>query len=182
LAILTLSLNAWATDYAMMLQQAPMDGGSINPGVGVHSVPADGQVTITASPKAGYQFVYWLGDVEDAGSPTTQVRIDAPKIIVAVFERTDYEIPFATPAGGDSAGGGDRLIGHNTQPNNGNGYQGGGGPKQRTPDFFVPPIDTPTQGKDNPEFPVPEGKAEVPEPATVLLLGIGTLLGLRAKK
>ena len=163
-------------DYVLMVQQTPVDGGSVTPDIGVHSVSANGDVKVTATPRQGYQFVYWLGDVSDPTANSTIVAVNSPKIVVAVFERSEYELPFATPAAGESGGGGGGgLLVPNRQAIGGGGDispASGSVNANRNGSTFISPTDNP--------IPVPSG--DIPEPATMLLLGIGSLLALNKKK
>jgi hypothetical protein len=173
-ALTATSANA-QVDYALMVQQTPADGGTVTPDIGVHNVSANGAVTVTATPKAGYQFMYWLGDVSDSTSSSTVVSLNAPKIVVAVFERSEYELPFELPAAGDSGGGGG---GGSLFPNQGQAVGGGGGISPAggsSGGGSVSPYSIDQDNGDSP--PVPE----VPEPATMLLLGIGSLIALKRR-
>ncbi len=71
---------------ALLLQQTPGEAGIITPNVGVHHFKLNTKVTLTAVPKPGYRFLLWLGDVGSPTATTTIVYLDAPKIIIAVFE------------------------------------------------------------------------------------------------
>ncbi len=165
---------------ALLLQQSPVQGGTISPNLGVHSIAMNSKITLNAVPKSGYQFVYWLGDVADPTSAATTAQIDAPKIIIAVFERAEYAFVdweqdldwppvgglFAASSDLSSPGGGapgaKRHSGHG-----GNGYE----PEPEEPDDFPVP-------GDSDDFPVP-----VPEPATIILFGIALpLLSRRYRK
>ena len=75
----------------LLIQQIPDNGGTITPGAGVHYLEQNTSVTLTAVPKAGYQFIYWLGDVSDPTLNRTTAYLDAPKIVIAIFERAEYE-------------------------------------------------------------------------------------------
>lgn len=98
---------------ALLLQQAPPQGGIITPDVGVHHFDLNTDVTLTAVPRPGYQFIYWLGDVSDPTANRTVVYLDAPKIVVAIFERAEYkfldvqERAQSAPGGGLFAGAAD---------------------------------------------------------------------------
>ncbi|HUS73104.1 MAG TPA: PEP-CTERM sorting domain-containing protein [Sedimentisphaerales bacterium] len=161
----------------LLLQQTPANGGTINPRAGVHNFEQNASVTLQAIPQAGYHFVYWLGDVSDPTSNRTTVYLDAPKIVVAVFERTVYEIEevlaMATSLPGGFGGG--LFAGAADYSRRGGGGGGGGGDEPRKPK--PPPPELPEL---SPEVPVP-----VPEPATVVLLAVGGFLafaGRRPKK
>lgn len=163
---------------ALLLQQTPPQGGKISPSVGVHHFELYAEVTLTAVPKPGYHFVYWLGDVSDPTANSTIVYLDAPKIVIAVFERVEYDFlvaeerPQSRPVGGlvgagaDYARGGGGGIGRRPSP-----------PSRPSP----PPPPPPTEEKDFPvppegnDFPVPE---PIPEPATAVLLVLGSLFAL----
>jgi hypothetical protein len=167
---------------SLMVQQSPPDGGTVTPAVGVHDFAPNTEVTMTAVPKPGYQFVYWLGDVSDAASARTVTYLNTPKIIIAVFVRNEYEFLLGSdavrsvPIGGLRASAGDY------------GRQGGGGEiVRRTPNHSPfnpnPPEDNhdvPVPGETH-NVPVPE---PVPEPATGVLLVLGGLLmsAIRRKK
>jgi len=161
---------------ALLLQQSPPEGGTITPEVGVHHFELNTEVTLVAVPKPGYQFVHWLGNVSNSTASSTVTYIDAPKIIIAVFERAEFEfLPVqeraqSTPVGGLMRGAADYSR---------QGYSGGGGrrpTKWSWPSWPEPPepeeegdFPAPDEGDD---FPVPE---PIPEPATVALLALGGL-------
>lgn len=157
---------------AMLIQQTPPQGGSVSPGVGVHDMSKNSIVTLTATPKSGYHFVYWLGDVADATSATTVTSLESPKMIIAVFEKNDFEFAFheAGPTSApneDLRGTGQESGAYSNSPVGGKrGHSHHGGPPPDEPDN---PTDLPVPGDGN-DFPVPE----VPEPMTVVLLGLGS--------
>lgn len=152
--------------YVLLVQQTPVDGGTVTPQPGIHSYGVNEAVIITATSAVGYQFLYWLGDVSEPGSITTTVVLDGPKIIVAVFERVEYgdlvldedEMPEASLGRGG-------LI-----PAVRNFWSGGGGgggafhprlePVVREVEIIEEPI-----AEEEAEFPVP-----IPEPSTLALL------------
>jgi len=170
---------------ALLLQQTPPQGGKISPSVGVHHFEPYAEVTLTAVPKPGYHFVYWLGDVSDPTANSTIVYLDAPKIVIAIFERVEYDFlvaeerPQSSPVGGSGGGGADYSRGGGgggtvRRPSNGENGNGKNGNGDTNGYFPVPP-----EGND---FPVPE---PIPEPATGVLLVLGSLFAFvrrRAKK
>ena len=164
---------------ALMVQQSPPGGGTVTPAVGVHDFAPNSEVILTAVPKPGYQFVYWLGDVSDATSARAVTYLNTPKIIIAVFVRNEYEFLLGSDAVRSMPIGG--LYGSARDYGN----QGGGGVIVGRQPSFSPP--SPPEEKQNvpvPEphnVPVPE---PVPEPATGVLLILGGLLTsvIRRKK
>lgn len=161
---------------ALLLQQIPENAGTITPDTGIHYIEQDTSVTLTAIPRAGYQFVYWLGDVSEPTLSRTIAYLDAPKIIVAVFERTEFE--FEDAAGMTHSIPGSLLGGlRPSAPDySRQGYSGGGG-RARTSVRRLPSLPPEPEPLPPPEVPVP-----VPEPATVVLLGIGSLLAIAGKR
>jgi hypothetical protein len=101
------------SDVALLLQQTPNKGGAITPDAGVYHFKQNSEVTLTAAPKPGYQFVYWIGDVSDPSAISTMVYLDKPKIIIAVFEQGGYGVPAVEKGisgGGGGGGGGSGFI------------------------------------------------------------------------
>ncbi len=173
---------------ALMLEVSPVNGGTLNLSPGVYTYDRDDAVTLIAVPKPGYQFVYWVGNVTDATASTTMVYLDSPKIVIAVFERTKFDlVDFEerpqrsrgsgglTPSGGDYGAGLEQAIG-GRRPSKHRRPQ----PPQPNEDIPVPEpgedLPVPETGVD---FPVP-----VPEPATIafLLTGMLALAGHRRRR
>jgi len=172
LTSLTNPVSCRALQTAILLRQSPTEGGTINLGEGVHYFEQYTEITLTAIPKSGWQFVCWLGEVSDATTPTTIAFIDTPKIIIAVFERVAYEFLVAEIDAISSPG--QNLI--SSAPDYAPG--GGGGairwsrPSPTRPE--VPESDDVPVPSDG--FPVP-----LPEPTTAVLLAIGSVCAFRKR-
>jgi hypothetical protein len=119
------------------------------------------EITLTAEPKPGYQFLYWLGDVSDPGATKTVVYLDKTKIIIAIFGRTENGTLVEEKGlsfGGGGGAGGSGLV--NTVANFGytGGMSSGAGGKAKSPTVvYVKNIEV------------------IPEPATCVLLLLGSL-------
>jgi len=147
-------------DVALLLQQTPSKGGAITPTAGVHHFELNSEITLTAAPKPGYQFLYWLGDVSDPAATSTVVYLDKPKIVIAIFEQTENDTlveEVGLSFGGGGAGG-SGLV--NTVANFGytGGMSSGAGGRAKSPKVvYVKNIEA------------------IPEPATGVLLLLGSL-------
>lgn len=163
----------------LLLQQTNPQAGTVTPGIGIHRFGLNAEVTLTAVPKPGYYFVYWIGDVSDPTANSTIVYLDAPKIVVAVFERSEYEFTLEEKKVQNTLGGGGRLYPSAADYSN-PGYTGGGADRPSEHELAPQPQpEEPAGPEEEPdEFPVPH----MPEPATVLLLGLGSLLGVKCGK
>jgi len=185
---LTLQSYSGAAKMALLLEQSPVDGGAVEPGTGVHRLESNSQITLRAVPKSGYQFVMWLGDVDEPDSPVTGAFMDSPKIVIAVFERSQYESIEAADLLGGAPGGGGGLIASAADVSSASG--GGGGAKrphkvygriERPEEELPDDLPVPDEGQPS-DFPVPD-QTEVPEPATVIMLLSGVaLVRLRSRR
>jgi hypothetical protein len=143
---------------------------------------------LTAIPRPGYQFVYWLGDVSEPTENSTIVYLDMPKIVLAVFEQSEYEFLFVEEHSQSARGGGGLVASPPDYARQ--GYTGGGSKRPSRPSrprWPSPPEPEELEEPEEPEdFPIPqEGEdipVPIPEPATVLLLGFGSLALLRKRK
>lgn len=169
-----------AQNTTLLLQQTPANGGTIDPGAGVHSFARDTSITLTATPQPGYSFVCWLGDVSDPRSHKTIANLNSPKIIIAVFERAEYSYlaPHENELWGSGGGGLRRPGEYYSQASGLRGYGSIGRsgfsfrrPRRLTSD----PVPVPVSEPESDPVPVP-----VPEPATIGLLIFGGLLAVKS--
>jgi len=178
------SAHCQTEGVSLLLQQIPAQGGTITPGVGVYHLEPNSEITLNAIAKPGYQFVCWLGDVSDPKASSTVAYINEPKIIIALFERIDYEdlLPQTGAAGGGGSGAsGSASGGSFSDVGNQTGLMiggGGGTPKvllPATPSLPIP-VDLDKLIIEPPTFlaPVP-GEQAIPEPTTGILLALGSL-------
>ncbi len=157
-----------AEEVLLLLEQTPVKGGEITPIAGVHHFKSGSEVVLSANPKPGYQFVHWLGDVSDATANSTVVYLNKAKVIVAVFEQAEYSAKDILPAGGGGGGGGLMPTAGNFFPQGGISPAGGGGGGNPGPVTYV--LDG---NKTTPE---------VPEPATGVLLVMGSLFAFARRR
>ena len=157
--VLIISLILLAPAYCqlsgvtLLIQQSPPQGGKVVPIAGVYDFELNAEINLTAIPRPGYYFVQWLGDVVDPMAATTVAYLNKPKVIIAVFQQTDY---------GTLLGGATVYADTPSSFVGGGGYSpasGGGG--------YIPPPPPPPQ--------------PTPEPATGLLLALGGLALLRKR-
>ncbi|MDH4241096.1 MAG: PEP-CTERM sorting domain-containing protein [Phycisphaerae bacterium] len=159
----------------LLLQQIPADAGTITPGPGVHYLEQDTIVTLTAVPRPGYQFVYWLGDVGDPQLNRTTAYLDAPKIIIAIFERAEFDLEDISEATQSIPGGLAGGLRASAADYSRQGYRGGGARRQSV---RRPPAKPP-----EPEpLPPPEVPVPVPEPTTLVLLAVGSYLAFAGRR
>jgi hypothetical protein len=151
-----------AAQTTLLVQQTPQQGGTVNPGEGVHRMGVNSEVRLTAVAKPGYHFVYWMGDVSNPTTSNTAVYLDSPKIVIAVFERIKYDFVSTVEENSISSAGGGNLL--HTAVNYSQRGSGGGGAKK---------LVRPSEPNDVPIL--------VPEPATIALLFLGSLMSLRAR-
>ena len=152
-----------------MLEMTPAEGGYLNIKQGVHTFDMYAEVALKATPKPGYQFVCWLGTVSESSHSSTSVFLDSPKMVIAVFERTKFEM-----VGIEEAGGGSDSVSNDSGSSSGrirspgeadtSLEEAGGAKRPSTPEGPHIPHNVPVPGP------------EVPEPATITLLFTGFLM------
>jgi hypothetical protein len=155
-----------------MVQSSPVDAGTITPQSGIYRTSLNDTVTLTAVAKTGYRFVCWLGEVGEPTANSTTILVNAPKIVIAVFEREEYETMseegVLVPGRGTTG-----LRRNPSRVRAGASISPGGSKIYDPPDWSWPDDDV-----DVDDFPVPDSGddfpvPDVPEPATLLLLGSG---------
>ena len=152
-------------NFTLLVQQTPNEGGATSPNAGVYSFEPKSEVTLTATPSPGYEFVYWLGDVSDHESNSTVVLLDKPKIVIAVFEQAQNGLDVA----GVPRGGG-----------------GGGGTIPSSVGYSQPASLSSTVGAQPQQHAVYSSGGEtppvIPEPATGVLLTLGSLFAFAKRR
>ena len=180
------------TGISLFLEQTPAKGGTITPSPGVHHFEPDQEITLTAVPKPGYRFVCWLGEVSDPTASSTVTYLSKSKIIIAVFEMTEYDPPpdelgLTRATGGGGSGAAQFTGGGFVEGANHTGLMiGGSGVRRYKPPAFAPlpqithytlPAQPPgTVMVESPQLEPPtQTEPAIPEPATAILLGLGGL-------
>lgn len=147
---------AQTSGYDLCVEYSPARAGTVTPDTGTHHFGPNTVVTLSAQPQPGFQFAYWIGDVSDPKDPSTTVRLDASKIVVAVFNPTPMEEAPPRIAMGGGGGGGGALIPAKVDLSTPSFSIAGGG-----------------SGGGVRKVAVPVPVVVTPEPATILLLGFG---------
>lgn len=96
------------------LTTASTAGGEVTaPGEGIFSYEAGTDVTVTATPGDGFEFVSWTGDVNNPDAATTSVVMNADKQVTANFSAI---VQTFTLTAGSTAGGSVTLPGEGSFP------------------------------------------------------------------
>ncbi len=150
-------------NITLLVQQTPNEGGAVTPVAGVYTFEAESEVTLTATPSPGYEFIYWLGDVSDHEANSTVVLLDKPKIVVAVFEQAPNGLEVSGVPGG-----------------------GGGGMTTASSSGIIQPGSLSSTTGAKPKGTVYSTDAEnppvIPEPATGVLLTLGSLFAFTKRR
>lgn len=178
------------SDVALLLQQTPLDGGIVTPSPGVHFFAPNSEIVLTATPNPGYKFIYWLGDVGDPTANRTITYLNKPKIIIAIFEPIEDSTSFigrGSVGGGRVTSGGliaaaadyggwgqTRLASSGSRPS-------GSSTPYPYEQVWEPLPWTPSQSPISPESPTPS-EPPIPEPATGILLFLGSLFLIARKR
>jgi len=153
--------------YALVLQRSPAHGGDISPGSGIKFSEMGEVVKIVATPKTGYQFVYWLGEVTDPTNNITSVLVESPMMVIAVFKREESKTPAIS---GSSSGVNYSAARPRSMPGAGRS-SGGYTPPSKPPVIIIPPPPPEEPPTDPPDEPIPE-------PGTLLLFSGGVVIAL----
>ena len=166
---LTPAAYSQVNSNVLLVQLTPAKAGTVTPDAGIHNLDINSEVALTATPNPGYHFVYWLGDVTDPTSNTAVAYLDSPKIIIAVFEKNEFQFTTADIDVSSKSMPNPAIYGF--APNHSGG--GGSGAGGKRPHKFRYQGRTEPNDEDDP-IPVP-GDFPIPEPATVLLFLGGSL-------
>jgi hypothetical protein len=151
------------SNYAVLVEGSPVGAGEIEPGIGVHTFNVNETVTLATTARPGWHFVYWLGDVSDPTTNQTILAVDGPKIVIAVFERDEYELL----GDGTAISSGPESLTRRADSIGGSGGGGGGGGRKD---------DSPTLPLLSEPPPEP-----VPEPYTLIIMATGTCISCRRR-
>jgi len=72
--------------YTLTMSVDPSGTGTTTPSPGDTLVCEGEQITVTATPISGYEFVNWTGPVDDPNNASTTVLVDADKSVTANFQ------------------------------------------------------------------------------------------------
>jgi len=176
-------------DVALLVQQTPPSGGVITPSPGVHFFALNSEIVLTAVPNPGYKFIYWLGNVGDPTANHTITYLNKPKIVIAIFEPVEDGSLFM---GGGSVGGGRVTSGGLVAAADYGGWgqtspaSSGSRPSEsQAPNLYQQVVEPlPPAPSEYPIWPEPVTPSEppIPEPATGILLLLGSLFVIPRKR
>lgn len=158
--------------FALLMQKSPRYGGIVTPVSGVQMAGPYQLVEISATPRQGFEFLYWLGDVTEPTNSSTTVLLDSPKLVIAIFERSEL-VPLES-AGVAGVSGGGAFSAGNLTPNPVSYPKAFSSASPSSPPSKSPPTTYIFTPDDDPPA--------VPEPATIALLAAGSLILLKRKR
>jgi len=86
----------------------PAEGGSTNPGIGIHTVPTGHKLVMEAIPAEGYVFVCWEPDenieIDDRFAEKTAVELSANSSLTAVFTAKTTSVELTLAASPENSG------------------------------------------------------------------------------
>jgi len=85
------------TKYTLTTSSDPSDGGTVNPTSG-QTYESGHEVTVTATPNAGYNFVEWSG-ASNSKSNEVKIIMNENRSLTAKFELKKYTVTFDTDGG-----------------------------------------------------------------------------------
>lgn len=101
-----------AAHYTLSTSSVPIAGGSISPSGG--SYVDKTEVTLTATPAAGYRFDHWGGNATGVAT-TVEITMNSQKTVTAYFVKLDNLSVLTSPVGGGSVNIGSGTYDEGTQ-------------------------------------------------------------------
>ena len=101
-----------AAHYTLSTSSSPIAGGSISPSGG--SYVDKTEVTLTATPAAGYRFDHWGGNATGVAT-TVEITMNSQKTVTAYFVKLDNLSVLTSPVGGGSVNIGSGIYDEGTE-------------------------------------------------------------------
>jgi hypothetical protein len=187
LGVIVISATASAQQYMLYTEKTLAQAGVVTPSdQQAHFYETGEVVSLTAQPYQGYEFVYWLGDVEEKTARTTKVIMDGPRYVVAVFEASitgegvESGMKSLEEGGGGGGQAGNSMFSNSISQT---GFSGVGSymKESERPGTLTQPstVQAPSPAYRPPSQVSPN--PVIPEPATLTLFGLGAL-GVTARR
>lgn len=87
-------ISTLTSEYTLTMQ-APSGNGSVSPSAGTHDYADGTNVSLSATPDAGWTFGGWSGDITSSSNPAS-ITMDADKTVQATFNPITYQLSVAT--------------------------------------------------------------------------------------